>query len=172
MAGRSALVVVVPEVESAVSDIRLRLDPVAEQGVPAHVTVLFPFMPADRIDDDVRATIADAVGGTACFDTAFTTTDWFGQDVLWLAPNCGPEFRSLTWRLSQAFPDYPPYAGQHDDVVPHLTIADRAPLGEMQAADRSVQRALPIHSTVHAVTLLVEQPSGEWATVVSFPLAT
>lgn len=55
-------------------------------------------------------------------------------------------------------------------AVPHLTIADRAALDEMQAAERSVQEALPIQATVRAVTLLVEQPSGEWESAASFPL--
>lgn len=172
MAGRSALVVVAPEVEFAVANIRQQLDPVAPLGVPAHVTVLFPFMPAVQIDEDVRTAIADAVLGVTCFDHTFTSTKWFGRDVLWLASTANSEFRTLTRRMTEAFPAYLPYAGQHDDFVPHLTIADRAPLGEMQAAEHQVQQALPIHATVHAVTLLVEQPSGEWESAASFPLAS
>ncbi|HYN34704.1 MAG TPA: hypothetical protein VES40_18925 [Ilumatobacteraceae bacterium] len=43
---RSALVVLVAEAETLISAHRLRHDPVAARGVPAHVTVLHPFAPS------------------------------------------------------------------------------------------------------------------------------
>jgi hypothetical protein len=54
--------------------------------------------------------------------------------------------------------------------VPDLTIADRGPLDEMQAAERTVQRQLPISAVTRAVTLMVEQPSGHWEFAASFAL--
>ena len=48
MTARSALVVAVPDAEPVVGHLMLRLDANAVLGVPAHVTVLFPFVPADR----------------------------------------------------------------------------------------------------------------------------
>ena len=47
---RSALIVAVPEVEPLVGDWRSRYDN-ATLGVPAHVTLLFPFVPAAQLDD-------------------------------------------------------------------------------------------------------------------------
>lgn len=44
MATEPALVVPVPGVESLVGDCRRRWDPAAGWGVPAHVTVLHPFV--------------------------------------------------------------------------------------------------------------------------------
>ncbi len=41
---QSAVLVPVPEAERVVSRHRIRLDPAAELGVPAHVTVLYPFV--------------------------------------------------------------------------------------------------------------------------------
>ena len=40
---RSGLIIEVPEAETAVAAWRERLDPQAVLGVPAHITVLFPF---------------------------------------------------------------------------------------------------------------------------------
>ena len=40
----SALLVAIAEAEPLVAEHRLRFDPVARRGVPAHVTALFPFL--------------------------------------------------------------------------------------------------------------------------------
>ena len=54
----SALVVLVPEAESLVQAFRDRYDPSAAAGVPAHITLLYPFRPPGEIDramlDDLR----------------------------------------------------------------------------------------------------------------------
>ena len=56
----SAVVVAVPEAEPAVAAHRRRLDRAAGWGVPAHVTVLYPFVPPDRIDHTTIAALAEA----------------------------------------------------------------------------------------------------------------
>lgn len=167
---RSALVVVVGEAEPAVGELRRELDPVARLGVPAHVTVLFPFMPAEEIDDEVMLRLAGLFRTVPSFEHAFVRTAWFGDDVLWLASDADAIFGSLTNLVADAFPDYPPYEGQFDDVVPHLTIADHGRMDAMRAADRAVQPHLPIRTVTRAVTPLVEQPSGRWETAESFAL--
>ena len=45
----SAVVIPVPEAEAVVGPHRARLDPFAAWGVPAHVTVLAPFVPPHAI---------------------------------------------------------------------------------------------------------------------------
>jgi hypothetical protein len=49
----TALIVRVPEAETRVQSLRGRFDPVSRLGVPAHVTVLFPFMAPEHITQDV-----------------------------------------------------------------------------------------------------------------------
>ena len=46
----SALVVLVPEAESLVKPFRDRYDPAAAAGVPAHITLLYPFKHPDEVD--------------------------------------------------------------------------------------------------------------------------
>lgn len=167
---RSALVVVAEEAEGAVGEIRSELDPLARSGVPAHVTVLFPFMPANDITDDVAVRLAGLFRTVPMFQHAFVRTAWFGEDSLWLATDADVVFRSLTSLVVDAFPDYPPYEGQFADVVPHLTLAHHAPLGAMRAADLAIQSRLPIAATTRAVTLMTEDPSGRWEMAKSFAL--
>lgn len=160
----------VGEAEPAIAELRHQLDPMARLGVPAHVTVLYPFKPAEEMDGDVITRLADLFRSVPAFEHAFVRTDWFGDEVLWLASDADATFRHLTNVVVEAFPEYPPYEGQFDDVVPHLTIADRGPLEAMQAADRTVRPHLPISTVARAVTLMVEQPSGRWEAAASFAL--
>jgi hypothetical protein len=104
------------------------------------------------------------------FTHNFVRTARFGDQALWLDSDAARLFRSLTQLVWTAFPAYPPFEGRFDEVVPHLTIADHGPVDEMQAAEQTVQRHLPISAITQAVTLMVEQPSGRWDAAESFPL--
>jgi Domain of unknown function (DUF5753) len=64
--------------------------------------------------------------------------------VLWLARRDPGPFRALTSRVCPAFPAFPPYGGQFDDVIPHLTIGHGHRLTDLRAAGQSVQPHLPI----------------------------
>ncbi|GAA4428267.1 2'-5' RNA ligase family protein [Georgenia halophila] len=162
--------VAVGEAEPAVGKLRRELDPVARLGVPAHVTILFPFMPSEQLDDDVMLRLTGLFRSVPAFEHEFVRSAWFGDEVLWLASDADAVFRSLTKLVADAFPEYPPYEGQFDDVVPHLTIAAHGPLDAMQAADRTVQPHLPISTITRAVTLMVERPTGGWEAAESFAL--
>ena len=51
----SALLIEVPSAEPIVGQHRARLDGNAALGIPVHITVLAPFMPAARLDDSTLA---------------------------------------------------------------------------------------------------------------------
>ena len=57
---QSALGVTVPEAEPWVKNLRERYDPTAAVGVPAHITVLFPFISPDLITDSDLARATEA----------------------------------------------------------------------------------------------------------------
>lgn len=169
---QSGLVLEVPEAEAAVGRHRALLDANARLGVPAHVTVLFPFLPPAQIDAIVVATLRRILAGAAAFDFRLTRTAWFGDEVLWLAPEDPQPFRILTELVHTAFPDFPPFEGQFDDVVPHLTVAHGCGFEEMRAAERALEQHLPVRGRARAVTLMVQSDdSGGWARRTTFPLA-
>ncbi|SCG72753.1 2'-5' RNA ligase superfamily protein [Micromonospora humi] len=85
----TALIVAVPETERAVGRFRSTLDRAAGWGVPAHVTVLYPFLPPDRVDDDVLTTLRLVFDATPRFDVTFAEVSWFGDTVVWLSPAAG-----------------------------------------------------------------------------------
>lgn len=92
----SALIVAVPEAEPAVAALRAAYDPSASWGVPAHITVLYPFLPPDRIDAAVLAAVRATVAGVPAFDLVLARTRRFGDQVLWLAPEPDAPLRALT----------------------------------------------------------------------------
>lgn len=165
---RSGLIVTVPQAEPAVSAWRSQLDPMAALGIPAHLTVLFPFVPPAGIDEATRTTLRELLSSVTTFDFSLVATRWFADTVVWLAPDPDAPFRVLTQAVADAFPAYPPYGGQFPDPVPHLTIADRGPPEAMHAAEQQLQRALPIRSIAGSVTLLTELPTGRWDQTATF----
>jgi len=170
---QSAVLVPVPEAELVVGHHRDRLDRAAVRGVPAHVTVLYPFVPPLAINAAVIARLADAVGSVSAFGCEFATTAWFGDDVLWLAPRPDEPFRALTEAVSAAFPGYSPYGGVHDDVVPHLTVGDRSAgdLSELRAAEADVLSLLPVQARISRIWVMTGRAvPGSWRTVAELPL--
>jgi 2'-5' RNA ligase len=171
-ATHTAVLVLVPAAEPAVGALRDELDPSARQGVPAHVTVLFPFVPAQSIDDTTVATLRRAVRDVPPFSFRLDTVGWFGDDVVWLGPDPVAPFAELTKRTCRAFPDHPPYEGEHEPV-PHLTVGYRrhsSPEALRTAADQLAPR-LPITAEVDRVHLLAgASHNGSWHVVADAPL--
>ena len=108
------------------------------------------------------------------FSFVLDRVQWFGESVVWLGPSDESPFRALTALAGGAYPTCPPYGGAHEDVVPHLTIGDRADPAELRAAAEAVRPLLPITAEATQVSLMAgpdprRQP-GPWHTVASFPL--
>jgi hypothetical protein len=167
---QSALVVEIPEAEPAVGPLREPLDANARLGVPAHVTVVYPFAPPETIDAATRQRLAGLFGSMPSFGVRLDRTGWFGQDVLWLGPADPAPFQALTERVLAAYPAYLPFEGQFAEVIPHLTVGHRRPVDELRAAEEAVRARLPIDGTVQAVTLLASGPGGRWRHGARFSL--
>jgi len=170
---QTAVIVPVSAAGPLVDEHRRLLDSAAAWGVPAHVTVLYPFVEPAQVDDHVIAALAAAIGSVAAFVCSFARTQWFGQDVLWLDPEPAGLFRDLTASVWGAFPDHAPYGGAHDDVVPHLTIAEcrLGSLSAVRVAEQAVQTGLPLSTRIERVLLVAgTQAPSSWRLLHEFPL--
>jgi len=167
----SAVVVNVPVAEPFVGLHRERLDAAARWGVPAHVTVLYPFLPPEQIDVEVLAGLGRAVAEVARFHAEWTRTAWFDDRVLWLAPEPAEPFQALTAAVVRAFPDHPPFGGQYPSVIPHLTVGNGAPQADLIAAEQLIRPLLPFAMPVtHVQVLAGTQVVGSWRTLAELPL--
>jgi hypothetical protein len=81
--GESAVVVPVPAVEPAVSRWRARFDDSAAQGMPAHVTAVYPFLSEDRLTASVRAELLELCADLPVLDVVFARLARFPR-VLYL----------------------------------------------------------------------------------------
>ena len=167
----SAVLVTVPAAEPIVGPHRARFDWAAARGVPAHVTVLYPFVPPAAIDGAVHESLAAAVATVPRFRAGFEATGWFGTEVLWLAPEPAERFRALTSAVMAAFPGYLPYGGEFDEIVPHLTVADDGEPEQLRAVEAQVRERLPIGLDVTAAELWCgSDAEGSWHQVATLPL--
>lgn len=167
---RTGLVVPMPDLEPVVGHHRRAWDPVAVLGAHSHVTVLFPFADATHLDGSLLDRVAHALTGVPAFPVRFTEVRRFPDDVLYLAPEPADEFRALTTRLAREFPEYPPYRGQYDTVIPHLTVAHHpdAPVDDITAA---LAPALPFTTYARSVELWVEGGDDRWRTDARWDLS-
>jgi 2'-5' RNA ligase len=164
---RSALIVAVPEAEPLVHEWRLRYDNAA-LGIPAHITLIFPFVPAEEIGEELIAELRELFAAQPAFEFTLARVGRFA-DVAWLAPDPSDPFRRLTELIFSRYPDYPPYEGLHEEVLPHLTVAtgDAALQDEVDAA---LTPHLPMAAHAGDVALLLEDESGHWVESERFPL--
>jgi 2'-5' RNA ligase len=168
----TALVVVVPEAEPVVAAVRSRHDPSVQLGVPAHVTLLFPFMPPAAVSASVQASLLDLFAKFRSFPVCFAEVCRWPQEA-YLAPQPSLPFIDLTREIASTFPEYPPYEGRHAQTIPHLTVAQGSvAAAEQGAAEISavLAQAGPIYSDCTAVTLL-ENSGGPWRVMHTYPLA-
>jgi hypothetical protein len=170
---QTAVIVPVPPAEAVVEQHRRRLDRSAAWGVPAHVTVLYPFLRPEEVDQTALAALSAAVATVEAFEVTFAATAWFGTDVLWLAPEPEEPLRQLTLAVWEAFPHCPPYGGAYDVVEPHLTVAERAlgRLEDLASAQEAVRTGLPFSQRVDHVLLIAgSQRPRSWRTLRRLPL--
>jgi len=167
-----ALVITVPAVEPLVATIRRRHDPTAALGMPAHITINYPFLPERTVSPEVIAILTELCARTPSFTFRLTEVRRF-PTVLYLAPEPPERFEQLIAVVARRFPDSPPYGGRFPQIIPHLTVAqidDRSALDQVAREFQDAVRAhLPVTCRATEVTLL-HNPPGLWETREAFAL--
>jgi 2'-5' RNA ligase len=167
----SAFIVKVPEAEFLVRVLRERFDETSNLGVPAHITVLVPFMDPNNITAGVLAQAQNALKRTSAFSFSLSSIGQFSATA-YLMPEPTTPFIAMTLALAEAFPDFPPYAGEHRRVVPHLTVAN----GNAAEADKAADELRLLLEQGGAVrgqcgsVVLIENSSGRWSEMHVFHL--
>jgi len=166
----TALICRVPEAERYIAHHRQRFDPSARRNVPAHVTILYPFMAPPLVDDEVIASIAGVARSVPCFDYRLARTERFPV-ALYLAPDPGEPFAALMDGIVRAFPDYPPFEGKFETVVPHVTVAhgDEPLLCEIEVELRIALPGAGVQARCSEL-VLIENSSGRWEQMHVFAL--
>ena len=106
-----------------------------------------------------------------CFTYRLAQTRRFPV-ALYLWPEPDASFTALIDGFFAAFPDYPPFEGKFDTVVPHVTVAhgDEPLLCSIEIELRIALAAgggLRAHCSE---VVLIENSSGRWEPMHTFPL--
>jgi 2'-5' RNA ligase len=159
---KSAVVIEVPQVAPLVDGWRRQHTDDAPLGVPAHVTLLTPWVPAEQIDEQVEQRLADLLREADAFDFVLRRTARFREGpLLYLPPEPPEPFVRLTEAIAAEWPEHPPYEGIHDTIVPHLTVA-QADDGLLDEIADVLEPELPIESRATEALLLEEGEDGFW----------
>ncbi|MFN2418632.1 MAG: 2'-5' RNA ligase family protein [Candidatus Limnocylindria bacterium] len=147
--------------------LRLVHDAVAADGIPAHVTVLYPFVPRDRLTNDVRQATTDVFSAIPAFDYRFDRVGRFGDTTVFLTPEPASAFAGLTDAGRTRWPQHPPYGGVFEVVVPHLTVGDGLDGLTADAVEVAASQALTRHGPVVGratdVALVTRGADGRWS---------
>lgn len=106
----SSLMIVVPEAERLVKPFREKHDLSASAGVPAHITLLYPFKRPAEINEIVLDNLNQCFAHFPPFTFSLITTRRFGVQTLYLAPEPDEPFRQLTMAIWAYHPETPPMA--------------------------------------------------------------
>jgi 2'-5' RNA ligase len=167
---RSAVVVTIAEAEPIVGGWRLQHTADGALGMPSHVTLLFPFVPVARLTEGVQERLASVLATTPAFDVVFPRTARFPL-TLYLAPEPAEPFARLTEAIAAEWPEHPPYEGEFETVVPHLTVAESGDGALLDRIAAEVESRLPIQARVREGKLYSEGAGGRWRERRRLPLA-
>jgi 2'-5' RNA ligase len=169
--GATALVVPVRAADPVIGEHRRAHTSSGGAGMPAHATLLAPFIHSSRLDNLDRHRLNDTVGRFPAFDlrlSAFGVFEHIG--CLWLAPQPRKQFVEMTKALLEIYPevDYPP--GGAAEIVPHVTIGSRLTGEQQEEIQRELRPKLPIRGRADRVVLYERDTKGGWRARQTFAL--
>jgi 2'-5' RNA ligase len=162
----TAVVVLLPELELLIGSWRRRYTSDGARGMPPHVILIFPF--ADSADlGDRLSPLGQVVGAAAPFEVTLAETARFPR-LLYLRPKPHEPFVAMTEALVAAFPEFRPYGGKFEEIVPHVTAAE-ADESVLARAERELVPKLPVKARVERAWVVENTPAG-WRRHTAFPL--
>lgn len=146
------------------------LTPAAADGMPPHITLLWPWVPV--ITPEAVSRLRRATAEVRPFAIELSATGRF-SGVLYLAPTPVAPLLALSRAIWHAFPETPPYGGELDhEAVPHLTAAKG---DELDEAERALQERVldPLQVLVDRICISAEGSAwdGRWAVVEEIHLS-
>ncbi len=167
--GEDTAIVVPVRLPAPLEGLRRRTTEEAATGLPAHLTLLYPFVESDALDDELRQRLAAILSPIDAFDYRLTEQRRW-PDTLYAAVEPEAPFRSLQSTLAAAFPEFPVYEGAFE-FDPHVTVVWGPRCDDPETEDDPAWATLPVLREVTFVDLIV-RIDGRWQRRWRFPLQT
>ena len=172
MTNPTALIVPMAGVDPVVRPIRQALHGSGDAGMPAHVTLMYPFVPLTEVDETVRAQLRGLFARFSPFRATFRRAVRM-DGLLYLEPEPGEAFMALYEGVRAAWPSLLPYEGKYGtDYTPHLSIAYGEdgridPNGFFGPMEQALAPHLPLQAEAEAAWLVVRR-DDHWVHQGSF----
>ena len=153
--GHTVLAVPVPALDDVVRERTAFYDASFVSADPdfahAHITLLAPWTQCPSAEDLAR--VADIARSVGQFEVKLAQLGEFPDGVIYLRPEPDTQLRDLTTRLTEAFPQFPPYEGRYGDVAPHLTLDRRSATVTPETVSATVCHLIPVTVAVDRIDL-------------------
>jgi 2'-5' RNA ligase len=162
---RQSAVIVRTALPGGLEQLRRRSVNDAAAGVPAHLTLLYPFVDPDGLTLAIRRRLGGVARRHASFAYAMLgMAVW--PDTIYVAVEPTAPFQRLQRDLQAAFPAYPIYGRDATfRFVPHVTVAEGSAVADPALTGDPGWRALPRAREATAIEVIANGADGRWRTV-------
>lgn len=166
--GTTALVIQLPAA-GVLLDAAERVNPaLVRPGLVAHVTALYPFLPAAELSDDIDDAVRALAAATPV--TSVRLTDLVVTPGFVAAP--APDLQAVTDAACDRWPGIRPYGGRFGPRPPaHVTVAMGGTDTELAQVAEDARTLLPLEDRAEALHLVVLTDDG-WRLRLSAPFDT
>jgi 2'-5' RNA ligase len=160
----ASAVIVRTRLPAGLERVRRRSATDADYGIPAHLTLLYPFIEPEGLDEAVRRRIATVAANHDPFEYRLVGAErWPRVTYVSVAPV--EPFVALQADLARAFPDHPIYGEPADFAfLPHVTVAEGPSVDHPAATAEPAWAALPRPARATALEILATD-GGRWRLV-------
>lgn len=157
--GQTGLVIPVPAADALLALMETRHPGTVREGVPAHVSLLYPFVGVAELDERVTHALSELFGEHEPMAIELVECYRHGGFVA-LRPDPINGLTELTSKTRDRWPDVVPYEGVYGDVEPHLTVAMRASEETALRIEQEISEQLPISAELREAWLVAFE--GRW----------
>jgi hypothetical protein len=157
--GQTGLVIPVPAAEALLASVGTRYPGTVRDGVPAHVSLLYPFVATADLDEHVTTALQELLVEQVPIPVDFVECYRRGGFVA-LRPAPSDGLTELLSRTHRRWPDVVPYRGVYRDLEPHLTVAMRCSEQTAVRIEQEATAKLPIRAELREAWLLAFE--GQW----------
>lgn len=162
-------IIVRAHLPSRLEALRRRSVPDAANGVPAHLTMLYPFMDVAALNQEVRRAIAVVAQRHRPISYRMTGPHRW-PDTVYVGVEPEAPFVTLQADLAAAFPPYPIYGRPAGFVfVPHITVAEGAAADDRRTLDDPGWTSVAVDAVGRRLELIASD-GGRWERIWSLPL--
>lgn len=151
--GQTALVIPVPAADALLASVGVGYPETVREGVPAHVSLLYPFVPAAELDERVIKALGELLAEQGPMLVEFGECYHRGGFVA-VRPDPLEGLTELVSTVRRRWPQVVPYEGRYGDVEPHVTLAVDASEETAVRIEQEVSAQLPISAELRKAWLV------------------